>query len=62
MRQRKDRIAFRCNECGRAIDCLDALFTETHYLCPRCLAGAIRTRSPIAFRALRPKASAEKAE
>jgi hypothetical protein len=47
-------IKYRCRECGRAIDCLDAGLTVTYPLCPRCLYEAIRTRSPAAVRALQP--------
>jgi len=43
---------FRCQECGRLIDCLDAMLTVSYHLCPRCLSEAIRTRSFAAKRAL----------
>jgi DNA-directed RNA polymerase subunit RPC12/RpoP len=47
-------MSYRCKECGRLIDWLDAMLTATYHLCPQCLSEAIRTKSPVAKRALRP--------
>ena len=46
-------IKYRCEECGQAIDCLDAMLTATYHLCPRCLSDAIRGRSIAMKRAFR---------
>ena len=46
-------MSYRCQECGRMIDCLDAMLTASYHLCPRCLHEAIRTSSVAAKRAFR---------
>jgi DNA-directed RNA polymerase subunit RPC12/RpoP len=45
-------IRLRCRECGRMIDCLDAILTSGYHLCPSCLSKLLRGRSPKVHQAL----------